>query len=78
MAKKEKDEIKEGLKKISKEFIKPKKEFNKTIDVDEMIEIIPKKDFILVDGYRQFNLKEGVSINIPKKFKGSLESEKII
>ena len=75
---KEKDEIKEKLEEVTKKLVKAK--IAKKVDPvkDKDIEVMPKKDFILVDGYRQIKLTKGVSVNIPEKFKGSLKTEEII
>jgi len=43
-----------------------------------LISVTPKEDFRLVDGYNVYDLKTGKDIEIPSKFRSSLETEKII
>jgi hypothetical protein len=66
-----------------KELIIPKvKEFTGSrVNVsqnEDMISVVPKRDWILIDGYRQIQMKTGVSVLIPSKFKSSLETEQVI
>ncbi len=71
----EKKKIKKEIKLVDKkEGIKG----TKNIEKNGEINITPKKDFILVNGYWRKELKEGVPISIPSKYKSSLETEGVI